>query len=196
MYHSFLIHLSVDGHLGCFHVLAIVNSAVVNIVGTCVSFNSGFLGVCAQQWDCWVVLACLTFNFLRYPSLLLSSSLPFYFSRKTMTSKWRDIRVFAGCVIVSIANLLFWCSPMQIPNGHFNVILESDKNVFHMNLIKVSRGPVVWAGEGNGNPLQCSRLDDPRDGRAWWAAVYGVSQSQTRLKRLSSSSSSGLQDQG
>ena len=44
-------------------------------------------------------------------------------------------------------------------------------------------------GEGNGNPLQCSCLENPRDGGAWWAAVYGVSQSQTRLKRLSSSSS-------
>ena len=45
-------------------------------------------------------------------------------------------------------------------------------------------------GEGNGNPLQCSCLENPRDGGAWWAAVYGVAQSPTRLKRLSSSSSS------
>ena len=45
-------------------------------------------------------------------------------------------------------------------------------------------------GEGNGNPLQCSCLENPRDGGAWWAAVYGVAQSWTRLKRLSSSSSS------
>ena len=37
-------------------------------------------------------------------------------------------------------------------------------------------------GEGNGNPLQCSCLQNPRDGGAWWAAVYGVAQSQTRLK--------------
>ena len=37
-------------------------------------------------------------------------------------------------------------------------------------------------GEGNGNPLQCSCLENPRDGGAWWAAVYGVVQSQTRLK--------------
>ena len=44
-------------------------------------------------------------------------------------------------------------------------------------------------GGGNGNPLQCSCLENPRDGRAWWAAVYGVTQSRTRLKRLSSSSS-------
>ena len=45
-------------------------------------------------------------------------------------------------------------------------------------------------GEGNGNPLQCSCLENPRDGGAWWAAVSGVAQSLTRLKRLSSSSSS------
>ena len=44
-----------------------------------------------------------------------------------------------------------------------------------------------FIGEGNGNPFQCSCLENPRDGRAWWAAVYGVAQSRTRLKRLSSS---------
>ena len=44
-------------------------------------------------------------------------------------------------------------------------------------------------GEGNGNPLQCSCLENPRDGEAWWAAIYGVAQNRTRLKRLSSSSS-------
>ena len=49
---------------------------------------------------------------------------------------------------------------------------------------------VSCIGEGNGNPLQCSCLENPRDGGAWWAAVYGVAQSQTWLKRLSSSSSS------
>ena len=42
-------------------------------------------------------------------------------------------------------------------------------------------------GEGNGNPLHCSCLENPRDGGAWWAAVYGVTQSQTWLKWLSSS---------
>ena len=41
-------------------------------------------------------------------------------------------------------------------------------------------------GEGNGNPLQYSCLENPRDGGTWWAAVYGVAQSRTRLKRLSS----------
>ena len=43
-------------------------------------------------------------------------------------------------------------------------------------------------GEGNGHPLQCSCLENPRDGGAWRAAIYGVTQSRTRLKRLSSSS--------
>ena len=47
-------------------------------------------------------------------------------------------------------------------------------------------------GEGNGDPLQCSCLETPRDGGAWWAAVSGVTQSRTRLKWLSSSSSSSI----
>ena len=56
---------------------------------------------------------------------------------------------------------------------------------FHFSLLCI--------GEGNGNPLQCSCLENPRDGGAWQAAVYGIAQSRTRLKRLSSSSSSEQQ---
>ena len=52
---------------------------------------------------------------------------------------------------------------------------------FHFSLSRI--------GEGNGNPLQCSCLENPRDGGAWWAAVCGVAQSRTRQKWLSSSSS-------
>ena len=66
------------------------------------------------------------------------------------------------------------------PWGH----LESDKTQqlhFHFSLSCI--------GEGNGNPLQCSCLENPRDGGASRAAVYGVAQSRTRLKQLSSSSS-------
>ena len=48
-------------------------------------------------------------------------------------------------------------------------------------------------GEGNGNPRQCSCLENPRDGEAWWAAISGVAQSRTQLKQLSSSSSSTAQ---
>ena len=50
----------------------------------------------------------------------------------------------------------------------------------------------VQCGEGNGNPLQHSCLENPRDGGAWWAANYGVAQSQTRLTRLSSSSTTTM----
>ena len=56
--------------------------------------------------------------------------------------------------------------------------------------------PLSCIGEGNGNPLQCSCLENPRDGEAWWAAVLGVTQSRTRLKRLSSSSSSSRRESG
>ena len=55
--------------------------------------------------------------------------------------------------------------------------LESDTTErlhFHFSLSCI--------GEGNGNPLQCACLENPRDGEAWWAAVYGVAQSRTRLK--------------
>ena len=45
-------------------------------------------------------------------------------------------------------------------------------------------------GEGNGSPLQCPCLENPWDGGAWWAAIYGVAQSRAQLKRLGSSSSS------
>ena len=62
-------------------------------------------------------------------------------------------------------------------------LLESDTTEqLHFNF------SLSFIGKGNGNPLQCSCLENPRDGGAWWAAIYGVAQSQTRLKRLSSSS--------
>ena len=47
--------------------------------------------------------------------------------------------------------------------------------------------PLSCIGEGNGNPLQCSCLENPKDGGAWWAAIYGVTQSRKQLKRFSSS---------
>ena len=62
--------------------------------------------------------------------------------------------------------------------------VATDRLYFHFSL--------SHNGEGNCNPLQCSCLENPRDSRAWWAAVYGVAQSRTWLKRLSSSSSTPL----
>ena len=55
---------------------------------------------------------------------------------------------------------------------------------FHFSLLRI--------GEGNGNPLHCSCLENPMDGGAWWTAIYGVAQSRTRLKWLNSSSRSSL----
>ena len=72
---------------------------------------------------------------------------------------------------------LVGCSPW----GHEELDM-TERLHFHFSL--------SCTGEGNGNPLQCSCLENPRDGGAWWAAIYGVAQSRTRLKRLSSSSSS------
>ena len=77
--------------------------------------------------------------------------------------------------------------------------MEEPGRLHSMGLLRVGHD---WAtslsfsisciGEGNGNPLQCSCLENPRDRGAWWAAVYGVAQNRTRLTWLSSSSSSIL----
>ena len=72
---------------------------------------------------------------------------------------------------------LVGCSPWGLKESETTEWLH-----FHFSLSCV--------GERNGNPLQCSCLENPRDGEAWWAAVYGVAQSRTWLKRLSSRSSS------
>ena len=64
----------------------------------------------------------------------------------------------------------------------------SERLHFHFSFSRI--------GEGNDNPLRCSCLENPRDGGAWWAALYRVPQSRTGLKRLSSSSSSNKLKKG
>ena len=89
------------------------------------------------------------------------------------------------------------CSPVLLPGkSHGQRSLEgcspwdhwgsdmTERLHFHFSLSCI--------GEGNGNPLQCSCLENARDGGAWWAAVYGVAQSLTRLKWLRRSSSSSI----
>ena len=63
--------------------------------------------------------------------------------------------------------------------------IRDTKGTFHAKM-----GTIKDRNCMDGNPLQCSCLEDPRDRRAWWAAIYGVALSRTQLKRLSSSSSS------
>ena len=75
--------------------------------------------------------------------------------------------------------------------------MEEPDRLQAMGLLRVGQN---WAsslsciGEGNGNPLQCSCLENPRDGGASWAAIYGATQSRTRLKWLSSSTSSSIKE--
>ena len=64
--------------------------------------------------------------------------------------------------------------------------VESFTYIISFNLPHATSLSLSCIGEGNGNPFQCSCLENPRDRGAWWAAVYGVAQSQTLLKRLSS----------
>ena len=81
---------------------------------------------------------------------------------------------------------------MIILKGFFFFFFTMERDVNVLTAVTISltsyiNGP-EFIGEGNGNPLQYFCLENPRDGGAWWAAVYGVAQSQTRLRRLSSSS--------
>ena len=74
------------------------------------------------------------------------------------------------------SNTLAWRIPWMEEPGELRSMgsLESDTTAqchFHSSLSCI--------GEGNGNPLQCSCLENPRDGGAWWAAIYGVTQSRT-----------------
>ena len=73
---------------------------------------------------------------------------------------------------------------------------ENDSQLKRNQEVKNGRDCHPKIGEGNCNPLQCSCLETPRDGEAWWAAVYGVAQSQTWLKRLSSSSNRVILGEG
>ena len=86
MYHSFLIHSSADGYLGCFHVLAIVNCCDERW-GTRVSFNSGFLGVYAQQWDCWVIRQ-FYFQFFKESLYRLTLFSPLFESNNEQETTW------------------------------------------------------------------------------------------------------------
>ena len=97
-------------------------------------------------------------------------------------------QTFVGKVMSLLFNKLFRLVITCLPRSKILLIswLQSPSAVI-LEPPKYSQLHVL-PGEGNGNPLQCSCLENPRDGEAWWAAVYGVALSRTRLKRLSSSS--------
>ena len=64
--------------------------------------------------------------------------------------------------------------PGRVSPWGFEELGMTERLPFHFSLSCI--------GERNGNPLQCSCLENPRDGGAWWAAIYGVAQSRTRPK--------------
>ena len=81
------------------------------------------------------------------------------------------------------SSTLAWTIPWTEEPGRLQSMSHKESDTterppFHFSL--------SCSAEGNGNPLQCSCLENPRDGGAWWAAVYGVAESRTRLKQLGS----------
>ena len=111
---------------------------------------------------------------LRYQHSLIMNILP-HFALSVSIGRWRR-RQWHPTPVLLLGKSHGWRSLLGCnPRGR----LESDTTErlhFHFSLACI--------GEGNGNPLQCSCLENPRDGGARWAAVYGVAQSRTRLKRL------------
>ena len=127
MYHSFLIHSSADGHLGCSHVLAIINSDVMNSAH--VSFRSGFLSVYAQECDCWVRTynfkcsncQCLpTVRIVSLWSLFITFHIPLHISHQALHTwsvifftsllfhKCHNI-VTVYCQFLRLHSLCYWC---------------------------------------------------------------------------------------
>ena len=109
----------------------------------------------------------ITFDWHVSFACLINSS-PFFFHVIYLVKKF---------ISLSLASPLYWNS-LVISSG--------------ISFPYISYGLILNLGEESGSPLQCSCRESPRDGGAWWAAIYGVAQSWTRLKRLSSSSSSNI----
>ena len=98
-----------------------------------------------------------------------------------------------GETVETVADFIFLGSKITADGDYSHVIkrclLLGRKFITNLNsILKIrditllTKVCLVKAGEGNGTPLQCSCLENPRDGRTWWAAIYGVAKSWTRLK--------------
>ena len=124
------------------------------------------------------------------------------YTRLSLNWIWRKIRVVSSSSFV-FNNRMFWVYHFALYTSCKETVLGGVKKkeaILGKLVHGVAKSDTTeqlhfhfsfpCIGEGNGNPLQCSCLENPRDGGAWWVAVYGVTQSRTRLKWLSSSSSS------
>ena len=142
-------------------------------------------------------------NFLWLRETLLSESFPVTCTVRHSTLSYNSsVPALLGgvwgrgqndCICAALhSSTLAWNIPWTEVPGRLQSMGSKELDVteqlyFHFSLSRT--------GEGNGNPLHFSCLENPRDRGAWWAAVYGVAQSQTLLKRLSSSNSSQALDQ-
>ena len=96
---------------------------------------------------------------------------------------WWCLKKLTEKAMATHSVLLAWKIPWMVEPGRLQS--TGSRRVGHNWATSLS---LSCTGEGNGNPFQCSHLENPRDGGAWWTAVYGVAQSRTQLKQLSSSS--------
>ena len=128
---------------------------------------------------CYLTISSSAIPFSSCPQSFLASR---YFTvSQLFASRDQSIGVSASASVLSM-NIQGW-----FPLGLTGWISLQSKRLSRIFIYLLSS--IETLGEGNGNPLQCSCLENPRDGGASWAAVYGVAQSRTRLRRLSSSSS-------
>ena len=121
--------------------------------------------ICSWVMDAWVFII---------PSSLLSCMFDNIQNKNFRRRQWHPTLVLLPGKSHGRRSLV-GCSPWGRQESDMTERLH-----FHFSL--------SCTGEGNGNPLQCSCLENPRDGKAWQAAIYGVAESRTRLKQLSSSS--------
>ena len=157
------------------HLLPGNSSSIFGQLLTCPLFLKFCHLKSARKWN-HAVYICIWCFHLKLPgesSKLLSISILYFFlllSRR----QWHPTPVLLPGKSHGRRSLV-GCSPWGLEETD-----ATEQLPFHFSLSCI--------GEGNGNPLHCSCLENPRGGGAWWAAVYGVTQSRTRLKRLSSSS--------
>ena len=149
-----------------------------------------------------------------YTQWIVKAALPLLTFSATTASYIQLISVqFSICDRHSVLNFtwifipIYGCSSEKAMAPHSNTLawkipwIEEPGRLQSMRSLRVGHdwATSLWlftlcTGEENGNPLQCSCLENPRDGRAWWAAAYGVAQSRTWLMWLSSSSTLNTED--
>ena len=139
--------------------------------GRCKYTALAFIKILDTPSCCLYTLSCFHLNQL-WPFFLAKSSYQFPFSSCQFVFIWRRQWHPTPVLLPGKSygrRSLVGCSPWGLEESD-----TTERLHFHFSLSCI--------GEGNGTPLQCSCLENPRNGGAWWAAVYGVAQSRTRLK--------------